>query len=214
MDDVIRSIEENYDRLAAEYAAHIYDELRHKPLDRALLDRFAARVRELGVVCDMGCGPGHVARYLSEAGVEVFGLDVSPALLGQARQLNPGMTFRQGDMMALDMPAATLTGIVAFYAIVNIPERLLSRVFAELHRVLEPGGTLLLAFHVGEEALRPEELWGVKIAMDFFLFPTARIVQLLTSAGFEIEEVIERDPYPEVEYQSRRGYVFAQKPKK
>ena len=33
----------------------------------------------------------------------------------------------------------------------------------------------------------------------------------LKSAGFEIEEIVERDPYPEVEHQSRRAYIFARK---
>ena len=34
----------------------------------------------------------------------------------------------------------------------------------------------------------------------------------LTTAGFEVEETIERDPYPDVEHQSRRAYIFARKP--
>lgn len=36
----------SYDRVAGEYARHIFDELQHKPLDRELLDRFAASVRD------------------------------------------------------------------------------------------------------------------------------------------------------------------------
>jgi len=35
--------------------------------------------------------------------------------------------------------------------------------------------------------------------------------ELLITAGFEIEEVVEREPYPEVEYQSRRAYIFARR---
>ena len=57
---------DSYDRVADEYVRRIFDELQHKPLDRQLLDRFAASVRDVGPACDMGCGPGHVARYLHE----------------------------------------------------------------------------------------------------------------------------------------------------
>lgn len=41
-----------------------------EPRDRELLDRFAASVREIGPACDLGCGPGQIARYLHEQGVE------------------------------------------------------------------------------------------------------------------------------------------------
>ena len=146
-DHVTNSIRESYDRLAEEYARRIFDELQHKPLDRQLLDRFALQTSGRGQVCDMGCGPGHVARYLHQASCSVFGLDLSPRMVEQARKLNPGITFRVGNMMALDLPDASLAGIAAFYAIVNIPRPSLATVFLEMHRVLQPGGLLLLGFH-------------------------------------------------------------------
>jgi trans-aconitate methyltransferase len=65
-DDPINSIRESYDRLAEEYTRRIFDELRHKPLDRELLDRFTKQTHGRGEVCDMGCGPGQVARYLRD----------------------------------------------------------------------------------------------------------------------------------------------------
>ncbi len=212
MDNIIRSIRESYDRLADEYARRIFHELQHKPLDQELLDRFAAAVAGHGEVCDMGCGPGHVARYLRDAGVPVFGLDLSPRMLEEARQLNPDISFRQGNLLALDLPDGTLAGIAAFYAIVNLPQESLPLVFREIERVLQPGGLLLLAFHVGDEALHEDELWGRPISMDFFLFQTSAIRHHLEAAGLAIEEVIEREPYPpDVEYQSRRAYIFARK---
>ncbi len=211
--ELTRSIRESYDRLAEEYANRIADELQHKPLDRELLDRFARDVEGLGEVCDMGCGPGHVARYLRDAGASVFGLDLSPGMVEQARKLNPDIPFRQGNMMGLDIPDETLAGIAAFYAIVNIPEESLPSVFGEMVRVLRPRGLLLLAFHMGDEVLREEELWGQQVSMDFLMFPAGEIRRLLDAAGFTVEEVVEREPYaPEVEYQSRRAYIFARKP--
>jgi trans-aconitate methyltransferase len=57
-----RDVQTAYDTVADEYVRRIYDELQHKPFDRELLDQFAARVRQSGMVCDLGCGPGHVAR--------------------------------------------------------------------------------------------------------------------------------------------------------
>jgi ubiquinone/menaquinone biosynthesis C-methylase UbiE len=212
-DSSTRSIRDSYDRIADEYARRISNELQYKPLDRELLDRFAAKVAERGEVCDMGCGPGHVARYLRDRGATVFGLDLSPQMLVEARQLNPDISFREGNMMSLDLPDESLAGIAAFYAIVNISQESLPSVFREMHRVLQPGGLLLLAFHTGDEILRESELWGRPISMDFFLFQPSAIRQYLEAAGLAIEEIIEREPYsPDVEYQSRRAYIFSRKP--
>jgi SAM-dependent methyltransferase len=214
MDDRrIRSIRESYDRLADEYARRIFNELQAKPLDRELLTRFAAEVAGRGEACDLGCGPGHVARYLRDAGVTVFGLDLSPQMIEEARRLNPDISFREGNMLALDIPGGSLAGIAAFYAIVNLPRASLAAVFREIARVLRPAGLLLLAFHAGNETLRENELWGRPISMDFFLFEPPMIRRDLEAAGFVVEDVVEREPYaPDVEYQSRRAYIFARKP--
>jgi hypothetical protein len=50
------------------------------------------------------------------------------------------------------------------------------------------------------------------VSLDFYFFETEEMKGYLTQAGFELEEVIERDPYPDVEVQTRRAYVFARKP--
>ena len=211
-DPVTDSIRESYDRLAEEYTRRISDELQHKPLDRELLDRFAKQTQGRGEVCDMGCGPGHVARYLRDAGASVFGLDLSPGMVEQARKLNPGIRFREGNMMSLDLGDETLAGIAAFYAIVNIPRQSLPVVFGEIHRVLSSDGLLLLGFHAGDEVIREEELWGQKISMNFLFFQPAEIKLGLEAASLTIEQIIEREPYPDVEYPSRRAYIFARKP--
>ena len=207
------SIRDSYNRLANEYTTHLFGELQNKPLDRELLNRFASEVKGRGEVCDMGCGPGHVARYLNQAGVNVFGLDLSPGMLEQARTLNSGIPFREGNMLALELGDRVLAGITAFYAIVNLPEGSLPLVFREMRRVLQPGGLLLLAFHTGDEVVRVQEMWGQPVAMDFFFFQPSAVRRDLEAAGLEVEEIIEREPYPpEVEHQSRRAYIFARRP--
>jgi SAM-dependent methyltransferase len=209
----LNAIQKSYDGIADEYARHLYSELDNKPLDRELLTRFAARVKGKGAICDMGCGPGHIARFLHDAGANVFGLDLSSRMIEEARRLNPEISFREGNMLALDLPDASLAGIAAFYAIVNLPRESLLQVFREMARVLKPDGLLLLAFHIGDETLQPDALWGRPVAMDFYFFPPHAIQRDLEAAGLVVEEVIEREPYaPEVEHQSRRAYIFARKP--
>ena len=119
--DLRQACQSTYDTVADEYVQRIFDELQHKPLDRQLLDRFADAVREVGPACDLGCGPGQVARYLHERGVEVTGIDLSPAMIERARRLVPGVQFHQGDMTALDLAEGAFAGIAAFYSIIHIP---------------------------------------------------------------------------------------------
>ena len=141
------------------------------------------------------------------------GVDLSHAMIEKARQLNPGIEFRQGNMTALDMPAEAWAGIAAFYAIVNLPPAEVTQAMREMARVLRPGGLLLLSFHVGEEVAHLEDLWGYAVCLDIFFWHPEDVAGHLRAAGFEVDEIIEREPYiPEVEYQSRRGYVFAHKP--
>jgi SAM-dependent methyltransferase len=161
----------------------------------------------------MGCGPGHVARYLAGCGLDVIGVDLSPGMVGQAVALNPGIPFRVGNMLTLEEPDEAWAGIAAFYSIIHIPPLEVVNALREMRRVLKPGGLLLLAFHLGEgEALRVEDMWEQPVVLDFWFYSAAEMVGYLERAGYAIEEVIERDPYaPEVEHQSRRAYILSQR---
>src|SRR3954454_347704 len=102
----------SYDRIADEYVKRVFNELDDKPFDRDLLERFAQRVRLTGPVLDVGCGPGHIARFLDERGVEGAGLDLSPGMLRKARALNPDLPFIQADLLAIQLPEQILVGMV------------------------------------------------------------------------------------------------------
>lgn len=202
----------SYDRVAEEYARRIAGELAHKPLDRELLDRFAERVRGAGPVADVGCGPGHVARYLAGRGVDVFGLDLSPAMVEQARALHPGVPFRVGDLTALQDGDGAWAGAVAYYSLIHLPRHSVPAALRELARVIRPGGPLLVSFHVGDEIRHMDDWWGHPVRLDFVFFGVEEMAGYLREAGFVVEVVTEREPYPEVEAQTRRAYLLATNP--
>ncbi|MET0398137.1 MAG: class I SAM-dependent methyltransferase [Longimicrobiaceae bacterium] len=201
----------SYDRVAGEYARRIAGELAHKPLDRELLDRFAGRVRGAGSVADLGCGPGHVARYLADRGVDAFGLDLSPAMVEQARELQPGVPFRVGDVTALDAPDGEWAGAVAYYSLIHLPRGIVAAALREVARALRPGAPLLVAFHVGDETRRMDEWWGHPVRLDFVFFGVDEMAGWLREAGFAVEDATEREPYPGVEAPTRRAYLLAVK---
>jgi SAM-dependent methyltransferase len=212
MDPWLTALRDSYDTLAEKYTERIYGELAHKPFDRALLDEFAERVRGRGLVCDLGCGPGHVARYLHERGAEVCGVDLSPAMVARARAQNPGIVFSEGNMLELDIPDGAWSGVVAFYSIIHVPRSDAGRALREMHRALQPEGLCLVGFHLGQDSMHVDELWGEQVSLDCTFYRSEEMEDFLRAAGFAIERRDERDPYPDVEYPSRRGYVLARKP--
>jgi SAM-dependent methyltransferase len=201
----------SYDAIADEYAEQYFDELDGKPFDREILDRFAASVSGRGRVCDLGCGPGQIARYLAARGVDAFGIDASAAMLATARRLNPKIDFHPGDFFRLDLAGGALGGIAAFYSLIHCARGELGRAVTELHRVLRPGGRLLMAVHAGTGEVAREEAYGKRTAFVATLFSEDEVRGALTNAGFGIDELALRPPY-DFEYQSTRIYALATKP--
>jgi SAM-dependent methyltransferase len=206
-------LQTSYDRVAEGYARRIYDELKDKPIDRQLLDELAQSLSGRGVICDLGCGPGQVARYLHDHGAQVVGVDLSAGQVDHARRLNPDIDFFQGDMLALDFPDEAWAGIAAFYSIIHIPRQKVVDALLEIKRVLQPGGLLLMAFHIGDETIHLDEWWEQPVNVDFHFFQDEEMTTYLKTAGFEVIKSFTREPYSEVvEHQSQRAYILARKP--
>lgn len=200
----------SYDTLAEAYARRMLRELDHKPFDRELLDQFAARFAGHGRVADVGCGPGHVARYLHERGVDACGVDLSPAMTALAQREHPGIDFYAEDMRALSFPDSLLAAVVSFYALIHIPRAEMVAVLREMRRVLTANGTFLIAFHRGSEIRHFDELWEQPVSLDFIFFEREEMTAYLEEAGFTVDEVHERPPYAE-EAQTQRVYISAHK---
>jgi SAM-dependent methyltransferase len=199
---------DSYDAVAETYAARFFDELAGKPLDRSLLDLIATQAG--GPLADIGCGPGHVARYLHERGSTTLGFDLSPRMIEIAARTHPGIDFQVADMRALPVPDRSWGGIVAFYSIVHISPAELPAVFAEFHRALRPDGLLLLAFHLGSDLRHHDELWEHPVSLDFQFHERAPVERDLTAAGFLVDAYLERRPYP-AEVETPRAYLLARR---
>ena len=208
----LNDIERMYDTVAKEYSETFSGEHEKKPKDQEILRRFSREIGDKKPVWDFGCGPGQTTKYLKNLGVEVSGLDLSEKTLAQARKLHPEIHFRKGNLLKLEIDADSIGGVVAFYAIVHFTEEQVEIACREVFRVLQPGGIFLLTYHIGEETIHLDEFLGKKVDIDFMFFTTDFIFSCLKDSGFKKIDIIEREPYPGVEYKSRRAYVFAIKP--
>lgn len=201
------AIRAGYAPVARAYREHLHDELAGKPLDRAFLTALAERCA--GTIADVGCGPGHVTRYLADRGATAVGLDLSPEMIAEARASYPDLAFTVGDLFAL--PYDALSGIVAFYAIVHLAPEDLTAAFTSFHRALAPGGLVALAFHIGREVVHVDALFGCATSLDFRMHEPAQVIASLAAAGFTLEARLERAPYPDAEHPTQRCYLLARK---
>ena len=205
-------IENLYDTVANEYVEAFCGEHEKKPKDREILHRFSLAIGDRRPVWDFGCGPGQTAGYLKNLGIQISGLDLSEKILEKARTIHPEIHFRKGNILELEFENDSIAGIVAFYAMVHFTEEQVEIAFREVFRVLQPAGIFLFTYHIGEETIHVEEFLGKNIDIDFMFFTADFISGCLKKSGFEKIEIIEREPYPGVEYESRRAYVFTIKP--
>lgn len=184
--EILHSTRAAYDDVAEQYAEAFRDSIPELVLDRALMGAFAELVRaaEPGAVADVGCGPGHVTAHLRGLGLEAFGVDLSPQMLAIARREHPGLKFVEGSMSALEIEDGTLGGVLSRYSIIHAPPDSLPEVFAEFHRVLAPGGHLLVAFTAHEDDSQLAWAFDHRVTTAYRL-SIPRVAALLEREGFE-----------------------------
>jgi cyclopropane fatty-acyl-phospholipid synthase-like methyltransferase len=140
------------------------------------------------------------------------GIDLSPEMVRVAAERNPTIPFRAADVLQMT-ETEVYEGLIGLYLVVNFPVEALDDLFAKLHQLLKPGGQLLLSFHLGDDARRRvEDFLDSDKSLDFYFFRVETVREKLRQNGFTVKEVRLRDPYVGVEYESRRAYVFAEKP--
>lgn len=181
-DERVRS---SYDAVAPAYAARFADELDdNQPFERWLLDRVAEHARG-GPVVEAGCGPGHVTAYLADAGADVTGLDLSPAMVAEARRRFPDGDYQVGDLRRLMRPtsAAGWAAVLAWYSLIHLAPSELAAALEALTRPLAAGGWLVVALHTGSDVLHHEEWFDVPVDLDVVRHEPAEIVGLVEGAG-------------------------------
>lgn len=186
--DVVR---ESYDRVADAYV-HLLEttgmgEVRTHPWLSAALDAFAASVRGLGPVLDVGCGPGTVTAYLQERGLDVSGVDLSPRMVAHAERLHPECRFAVGSATDLALAPGTLGGVLGWWSLFNLPREVLPDVLAAFADALVPGGQVIVATHVGDDDVaRTEAYGGVPVTWTTHRWRPEQLVDLLEAAGLRL----------------------------
>ncbi|MDX3663293.1 class I SAM-dependent methyltransferase [Lentzea sp. NPDC055074] len=184
MSDWLADTRDSYDTVAVSYADLTRGLLDGLPHLRAALRLFAEEVS--GPVVDVGCGPGDITALLHGFGVDVSGIDLSPAMIALARESHPGLRFEVGSMT--EPIGGELGGILAWWSLIHVPDELVPVVFGHFREALRPGGLLQLGFHVGDRTNRKTTGYGGHpMRVDVHLRPPDRVAGWLRDAGFTVE---------------------------
>jgi len=144
---------------------------------------------------EAACGPGILARALAPRVKEVCGVDATPAMVELARReaASRGLTnvrFELADATAVPVEDDRFDGALARFALHHIPVP--GRLFAELARVVRPGGSIVMADHVADgdqEAYAwSQELERLRDPSHWASLTAARLRALGRAARLELEQ--------------------------
>lgn len=198
----------DYDEFAAAYSASNENNLFNAYYARPEMLRLAGAVAGLEVL-DAGCGSGPLMEALRARDAVVAGFDVSPAMVDLARQrLGDDADLRVADLGApLPYPDGAFDLVVASLSLHYVEDW--ASALAELHRVLRPGGRLVVAIiHPTVYAVvYPEadyfaltrysedyDFGEGKVWMTYWHRPLQDVVGAFLDAGFTIKAVTEPPP--------------------
>lgn len=156
------------------------------------LKELSKKVKDSGDkrVLDLGCGSGVHAKHLFDEGLEVYGLDLSPKMIDEAKKRAPKGKFVVGDMNSLPYKDEFFGGIYARASLLHIPKALIFKVLKEVNRVLKSGGVFYLAIKEGEGEEEKEDMrHGKKVKRFFAYFNEYEIKKYLVDAKFEVLKV-------------------------
>lgn len=182
-----QAVRHAYDTVAGTYAEHLPDTRAEAPIDLAMVDRFVSCVTDGDdpSVLDAGCGAGRMSRYLADRGCAVQGIDLSPGMVGQARNAHPDLPFVVASLTAIPFPDTTFAGVLLWYSTIHTSPGLQSAVYAEVARVLRPGGHVLVGFQSGEgvREVVSYQRFGHNVDLRRHLFTADEVSALLAAAG-------------------------------
>ncbi len=218
----MNDIEGSYNTAAADYHAMLKDLVGKGVAERMMLNYFT-EVVPAGPIGDLGCGTGRITAYLAAAGLDVFGIDLTPGMIEVARAAYPHLRFEVGSVFNLDLKDGELAGALLWYSLVHTTRDELPAAFAEVFRVLQPGGHLIYGYKAGAgsqhladdsgagaAAYHLTTAYGHPVDLDVYLQEPADVATLLADAGFE--EVATLTHAPEWGEKQPQAYALVRKP--
>ena len=186
-----------YDSSADEYAHAFRSTEPEQPVELAMVNHFAGSLQGRRRVLDAGCGAGRFLPILAGLRCEVEGLDLSSGMIRNARAGHPSFVTQVGTLMDLPFATASFDGYFSWYSTIHSADQDLRDLLREAHRVLRPGGSILVAFQSGDGIQDLSDSYrrrGYDLSLLRYLRSPERMAHELTSARFTVTARLERRP--------------------
>jgi SAM-dependent methyltransferase len=138
-------------------------------------------------ILDLGCGPGRDAKFFTENGYNVVGIDLCDSFLEAASKNAPKAVIKKMDFRNLDFPSKSFDGVWASAAIYHVPKNNARETIININKVLKSGGVLYISLLKGVGQKFLEEDFGK--GRFFKYYTKEEIEELLKECGFEIIEI-------------------------
>jgi len=189
MENIVSKTIQTYDEYAEKYFQINYS----TDVIKELLEFFIKNLNG-NKILDVGCGPGRDAKFFSNLGYEVIGIDLSEKLLEIARKNAPKAKFYLMDMRNLDFPDNYFDGIWACASFLHIPRKGGQKTLNEFYRVLRENGLMYISVKEGSgETFVKSSQYGEKERY-FVYYSSTELRKLIENSGFKIiKEIIEKE---------------------
>ena len=200
--DVVEETIKVYEKHSGAYAEH-YMRVKSRDMQELFIKKLKGKR-----ILDVGCGPGSDAKYFSDRGFEVTGIDLTKNFIKMASKNAPKASFIVMDMRKLDFADKSFDGIWANVSFLHLPKSEGKGVLLEFARVLKQGGLLYLSVKTGEGEKFVTE--RTKDRRFFSFYNADEIKEAIKSCGFNVSDVI----FKKSEYSENRKFIniFAIKP--
>jgi SAM-dependent methyltransferase len=160
---------------------------REHVLDPAMLSRIEGQAYRSAL--DVGCGEGRFSRLLRQRGIETIGIDPTVALIEEARRRDPQGTYRIGKAEKLEFEDGCFDLVVSYLTLIDIVD--FRAAIREMTRVLNPGGSLLIANLTGFTSACAAQGWIKDEGGRRLYYPVDRYLdefpQWVSFAGMTVE---------------------------
>ena len=144
--DVVAKTIQTYEELAEDYYNSHFDINEIKDI----ADLFIQHLKGQKIL-DIGCGPGRDAKYFSEQGLDVTGIDLTSNFVKMASKNVPNATFKHMDMRNLDFPENTFDGIWGCASFLHVPKKDAKNTLLGFKKILKPSGLIYLSVKQGDD---------------------------------------------------------------
>jgi predicted TPR repeat methyltransferase len=197
---------EVYDALAEVYADHYEC---GNP-DRPFLEEFLSHLRTGTRLLDVGCGTGNGAKYFSDHGMRVEGIDLSVSMIEVARRTYPHIRFTPKDIRNSNYRPGRFDAIWAGYSLFHMGRQDFQTVLKKIRKALVAKGIFGLIMQEGTGDVQfPEPLCPGKSLL-VCLYSIKELTALLSTKGFNVIARKRRGPVSALEYPYQKLLLVSQ----